>query len=118
MVVEDPKPAKDGGIVHSFQVADGSASVIANFWNDIGAAIQVGDILLVAGGMVTMFRNCIRVACKLGTVIRMGRLRMTYNDSVDVSKPMWLPNPDNPQELVKQKDRPRGTSTKKRLIPS
>lgn len=119
--MEDPKPAKDGGVVYSFQVADESACVIANFWNEIGAAIKIGDILLIAGGFVTMYKNCIRVACKLGTVIRMGRFAMSFNDTVDASKPVWLSNPDNPQELIKQEER-RGhskqSSNKKRLIPS
>lgn len=50
LVVEEPKPTKDGGYVYSFQVADDSGMVIANFWNEIGAAIRIGDILLMVGG--------------------------------------------------------------------
>jgi hypothetical protein len=51
---------------------------------------------------VTMFKNQIRIACKMGTMARLGRFGMAFDDMVDVSKPLWLPNPTNPQELVKQ----------------
>jgi hypothetical protein len=50
MVVEDGKPAKEGGYVYTFQVADDSGAVLATFWNQVGSFISVGDILLMAGG--------------------------------------------------------------------
>lgn len=100
--MEDPKTTKDGGIIHSFQVGDESGVVIANFWNEIGSCVQRGDILLMIGGFVTMFKNTIRIACKLGALVRLGKFRMSFNDKVDVSKPLWLPNPENERQLVKQ----------------
>lgn len=49
-LVEDGKPAKEGGLVYTFRVADESGSVIATLWNNVGAAVAVGDIILMAGG--------------------------------------------------------------------
>lgn len=31
-------------------VADESGSVMATLWNDVGAAVALGDIILMAGG--------------------------------------------------------------------
>lgn len=49
-VVEDAKWTKDGGYIYSFRVADESGAVIANFWNEVGAAMKPGDIILMMGG--------------------------------------------------------------------
>lgn len=51
-----------------------------------------------------MFRNTIRIACKLGTIIKMGSFAMCFNDMPDVSAPVWLPDPHNPHEMVKHED--------------
>jgi hypothetical protein len=56
---------------------------------------------------VTMFKNQIRIACKMGTMVRLGRFCMKFDDAMDVSKPLWLPNPNNPQELLKQEEPPQ-----------
>lgn len=53
---------------------------------------------------VTMYKNTIRIACKLGTLIKLDRFKMVFNDQLDVSKPLWLPNPENEHELVKQEE--------------
>jgi ssDNA-binding replication factor A large subunit len=50
LAVEDGKAAKDGGYVYTFQVADESGSVLATFWNEVGASVKAGDIILMAGG--------------------------------------------------------------------
>lgn len=51
---------------------------------------------------VTMFKNTIRLACKLGTVIRLGAFTMVIQDKPDVSSYLWLPDPNKPNELVRQ----------------
>ena len=38
----------------------------------------------------------------MGTLMRLGRFTMLYNDKNDVSKPLWFPNPENEKELIKQ----------------
>lgn len=47
-----------------------------------------------------MFKNSLRIACKMGTLVRLARFTMTYSDVLDVSKALWLPNPENEKELV------------------
>lgn len=64
---------------------------------------------------VTMFKNTIRIACKLGTLIRLGSFQLIFNDSVNVSKDIWLPDPANPKELVKQPETP---AKRKRIMKS
>lgn len=59
-----------------------------------------------------MYKNTIRIACKLGTLVKLDRFKMVFNDQVDVSRPLWLPNPENEQELVKQEDPSRKTLKK------
>lgn len=49
-----------------------------------------------------MFKNQIRMACKVGTVMRTGKFMMVVNNNIDVSKPLWLPNPENEKELVRK----------------
>lgn len=123
MPVEGAKSTKEGGSIYSYQVADESGTAIANFWNEIGASIRVGDILLMAGGygreastvccvyphyrFVTMYKSTIRIACKLGTLVKLDHFKMVFNDQVDASKPLWLPNPENEHELVRQEEPPK-----------
>lgn len=72
-------------------------------------------MLFIRGRFVTMYKNQIRISCKLGTMIRLGQFCMAYDDTIDISKPIWLPNPQNPQELVKQQEeKPR--QTRKRIV--
>lgn len=98
--MEGGKQTKEG-VIYSFQVADESGSIIANFWNEVGACITPGDILLVGGGFVTMFRNQMRFACRQGVVMRTGRIALRISLTPDMSLPVWLPNPANEAELVR-----------------
>lgn len=41
-----------------------------------------------------------RLACKVGTVIRLGTFSESYNDAVDHSASRWLPSPENANEMV------------------
>lgn len=52
--VDDPKIVKEGGAVFTYLVADDSASVVANFWNEVGESIKPGDIMLLTSGYVFM----------------------------------------------------------------
>ncbi len=123
-LVESAKSISEGGFIYSFRVADDSGSIIANFWNAIGDCIRVGDIILVTGGygppvraalpsfrangrplrrmlsFVTMFKSSMRLACKVGTVVRLGTFAESYSDAVDHSASRWLPNPEKANEMV------------------
>ncbi len=53
-----------------------------------------------------MYRSTIRIACKVGTLIRLGSFQLAFSDAINVSRDTWLPDPDNPKELVKQPEEP------------
>ena len=72
LLVEE-KFTKDGHVVHSFLVADPSASILLNLWDDIGAAVLNGDILQILGGFVTLYKGFIRLGCRVGKVIYKGK---------------------------------------------
>lgn len=93
---------KDGHLVTVVKVADESGSVILTLWDDIGTSVSPGDILLIAGGFVTIFQNEIRLACKLGTVLKQGRFCMQCSELPDHSSFSWISDPDNPSNLIKQ----------------
>lgn len=103
---------KDGHLVTLIKVADESGSAILTLWDDIGTSVTSGDILLIAGGFVTMFQNEIRLACKLGTVLRQGRFSMQFSELPDHSSFSWISDPDNPHSLIKQV--PDGTRPRSR----
>lgn len=67
---------------------------------------------------MTMFKNTIRIACKLGTVIRMGNFTMGYTDIPDMSASTWLPDPNNPNELIKHNVRSEALTSRKRIMKS
>lgn len=93
---------KDGHLVTLVKVADESGSAILTLWDGIGTSVSAGDILLVAGGFVTIFQNEIRLACKLGTVLRQGRFCMQFSELPDHSSFSWISDPDNPHSFLKQ----------------
>lgn len=62
-----------------------------------------------------MFKSTIRIACKLGTLIRLGSFQLAFNDAVNMSRDIWLPDPANPNELVKQPEEP---AKRKRMMRS
>lgn len=47
-----------------------------------------------------MYQNTIRLACKLGTIVRTGRFSMLFKNQPDYSAFEWLPNPEKEGELV------------------
>lgn len=69
----DVKGTKEGGTVYNFHVADESGSMFATFWDDQGAAMKSGDVILMRNGLVTIFKGQLRLACKLGTLHKIDR---------------------------------------------
>lgn len=83
--VDQPKEAREGGIIYTFRVADESAAVVVNFWNEQGGDVQPGDVILMTGAFVTFYRQHLRLSTKLGSVVRIGKFAFNYDDSVDMS---------------------------------
>lgn len=110
----EEKPTKDGHVVVSLQVADESGSAILTLWDEQGSSVLPGDILLVASGFITMFQNEIRIGCKLGTVVRLGRFTMQFSDRPDHSSYSWIADPANPSMLKKQEPQGKRPMSQKR----
>lgn len=102
MSVDKGKVTKDG-MVFAFTVADESGAVIMTLWDRFAKALDVGDIVLVTGGFITMFQKTIRLACKLGQVIRLGRFCMLFSEAPNVSLWEWTADPTNQDQLVRQR---------------
>lgn len=98
----EEKPTKDGHVVVSLKVADESGSAVLTLWDEQGSSVSPGDILLVASGFITMFQNEIRIGCKFGTVLRLGRFTMQFSERPDHSSFCWVADPANPTVLKKQ----------------
>lgn len=67
------KSTKEGGMVYTIPVADESGSMLATFWDEQGAAMRPGDIILMRAGLVTLFKGHLRLACKQGTLHRIDK---------------------------------------------
>lgn len=69
------KSSKDGGTVYTILVADESGSMLATFWDEQGAAMRPGDVILMRSGLVTLFKGYLRLACKQGSLHRIDRYK-------------------------------------------
>ena len=69
----DVKSPKEGGTVYTILVADDSGSMLATFWDEQGAAMKPGDVILMRSGLVTLFKGHLRLACKQGSLNRIDR---------------------------------------------
>ena len=67
------KPAKEGGTVYTIPIADESGSMLGTFWDDYGASMRPGDVILMRSGLVTLYKGNLRLACKQGTLHRIDR---------------------------------------------
>ena len=98
---EPPRAARDGNWVFSFRVADASASIIANMWNAIGAAVAPGDVILMSAAFVPMHRGHMRLACRVGSTLRVGRLCQQVCTAVDMSADAYAPREPGSSDLVR-----------------
>lgn len=69
----DIKQPKEGGTVYTILVADESGSMLATLWDEQGAAMKPGDVILMRSGLVTLFKGHLRLACKQGSLHRIDR---------------------------------------------
>lgn len=80
---------KDNHSVHVIRVADSTGSVLLTLYDQHGAAAKPGDILQILCGFVTLFKRSMRLACKVGSVHRVGRIKMVAQVDPDMSKIVW-----------------------------
>lgn len=83
------KTTQDGHLVSTFLVADASGSILLNLWDEVGVSARPGDILQIRAGFITMFRRCMRLACKVGSVQRVGWFTMAFKENPNMSSVEW-----------------------------
>jgi len=97
----DVHNAKEGGTVYTFLIADDSASMLATFWDEQGGALKAGDIILLRGGLVTLYKGHLRLACKrMGSLVKIDRFKMHFTETPNVSDILWIPDPAHPDKLI------------------
>lgn len=96
--------------MYSFITADQSGSIILSLWDEIGGAVKSADILQILGGFVMLYKGYIRLACKVGSVTRMGRycaaalfvgsFCMLFKEEPNMSLVIWTPDPADEKVLL------------------
>ncbi len=54
----------------------------------------------MTSGLVTMYKGHMRLACKLGSLKKIGFFRMLFKETPNVSDLKWSSSSDNPQILI------------------
>lgn len=80
---------KDNHSVHVIKVADETGSILLTLYDQTGAAAKPGDILRLLCGFVTLFKKSMRLACKVGSVHRVGRVKMLAHKDPNMSSIVW-----------------------------
>ena len=86
---------KDGNLVRTCSVADGSGMVNVSLWGDYCEAVQPGDVIELIRGHTQLFKNQLTVyLTKGGTLRKIDELCMIYNDYPNMSEPNpeWIKN--------------------------
>lgn len=82
-------------------VADETASVHFQFWNQECTAFQPGDILRLSDGIFSYQRkNLILRAGKRGKVEKVGEFTMVFVESPNMSEILWVEKPKNSGKFV------------------
>ncbi|XP_023772992.1 uncharacterized protein LOC111921637 isoform X2 [Lactuca sativa] len=96
-------------------VADETASVHFQLWNEECDAFEAGDIVRLSNGIFSYQRgnNLVLRAGKRGKVEKVGEFTMAFVESPNMSEILWAPDPNNSGKYV------RGSviSTHSRIFP-
>ncbi|KAL7609336.1 hypothetical protein Lser_V15G14239 [Lactuca serriola] len=96
-------------------VADETASVHFQLWNEECDAFEAGDIVRLSNGIFSYQRgnNLVLRAGKRGKVEKVGEFTMAFVESQNMSEILWAPDPNNSGKYV----RGSVTSTHSRIFP-
>lgn len=90
---------KENHSVNVLRVADSTGSILLTLYDAAGQDAKPGDILRILCGFVTLFKKTMRLACKVGSVHRVGRIKMVAHLQPDLSKVIWESG-DNDEQLT------------------
>ncbi|KAF5816762.1 putative nucleic acid-binding protein [Helianthus annuus] len=85
-------------------VADESASVHFQFWNEECEAFQPGDIVRLSNGIFSYNRSnhLVLRAGKRGKVEKVGEFTMAFVESPNMSEISWVPDPNNSGKYIQE----------------
>ncbi|KAK9064494.1 hypothetical protein SSX86_015876 [Deinandra increscens subsp. villosa] len=85
-------------------VADESASVHFQLWNEECDAFKPGDIVHLSNGIFSYNRSnrLVLRAGKRGKVEKVGEFTMEFVESPNMSEIVWVPDPDSSSRYVQQ----------------
>ncbi|XP_041097433.1 SOSS complex subunit B1-B-like [Polyodon spathula] len=79
---------KDGHEVRTCKVADKTGSISMSVWDEVGALIQTGDILLLTMGYAAVFKGCLTLYTgRGGELQKIGEFCMVYSEVPNFSEP-------------------------------
>ncbi|KAJ1949086.1 hypothetical protein FBU59_001303 [Linderina macrospora] len=86
-----PTTTRDGQTIHSFIVADRTASIMMNIWGDDGKHIRNGDILRLEGAEAKLFKGFLQLTTtRYGKIRRVGEDTMVFQEVPNISKMQWV----------------------------
>ncbi|KAL4587909.1 hypothetical protein LXL04_000786 [Taraxacum kok-saghyz] len=85
-------------------VADETASVHFQLWNEECDSFQAGDIIHLSNGIFSYHHgsNLVLRAGKRGKVEKVGEFTMAFVESPNMSEILWLPDPNNSGKYVRE----------------
>lgn len=97
-------------------VADETASVHFQFWNEECDAFQPGDIVRLSNGIFSYNRNkqLVLRAGKRGKVEKVGEFTMVFVETPNMSEIAWVPDPNNSGTFIQESV----ISSHSRIFPS
>lgn len=90
IVLEIGKPnrLKDGHNVRSVKVADRTGSMSLSVWDQVGDALQTGDICKLHKGYAAVFKNCLTLYTgKNGEIWKCGEFCFLFSEAPNFSEP-------------------------------
>jgi len=83
-----PSTTKENQEVRTVKVADKSGMVNLSVWNELGKALQSGDIIRMSRGYTGMFKNCLTVyTTRAGDFHKIGDFCMIFSETPYMSDP-------------------------------
>ncbi|XP_071941985.1 SOSS complex subunit B1-like [Antedon mediterranea] len=86
--IGNPTKTKDGHDVRSIKVADRTGAINLSVWDELGEAIQSGDIIRLTKGYASLFRGSLTVYTGTsGKIQKLGEFCMTFSEVPNMSEP-------------------------------
>lgn len=85
-------------------VADETASVHFQLWNEECDAFQPGDIVRLSNGIFSYNRtnHLVLRAGKRGKIEKVGEFTMVFAESPNMSEILWVPDPNNSAKYIQE----------------